>query len=123
VPDPNNVLEWDRYVFIRNNPLKHVDPSGHCWGIASGIRGLHTYGTTCNNLDMALTNKWGFNHIVRDHWYSSGVNGVSRFDENIGLRQLKDLIGQAAGNINLWTKEGNSLVRIIDSGQKIGIDP
>ena len=55
VPDKGNPQGLDRYAYVANNPLKYEDSSGHCWGIASGIRGLPTYGTTCNNLDMALT--------------------------------------------------------------------
>jgi len=55
----------DRYAYVAYNPLKYEDSNGHCWGIASGIRGLPTYGTTCNNLDMALT-------IVQSDQASSG---------------------------------------------------
>jgi len=55
VPDKGNPQGLDRYAYVANNPVKHEDASGHCWGIASGIRGLPSYGTTCNNLDMALT--------------------------------------------------------------------
>jgi hypothetical protein len=29
IPDPGNVLDWDRYSYVRNNPLRYVDPSGH----------------------------------------------------------------------------------------------
>jgi hypothetical protein len=54
VPDIRNPESYDRYEFVANNPLKYVDPGGHCWGIASAIRGVPSYGTTCNNLDMAL---------------------------------------------------------------------
>ena len=42
-----------RYAYALNNPVKYNDPSGHCWGIASGIRGLPGYGTMCSNLDQA----------------------------------------------------------------------
>ncbi|MBS3949170.1 MAG: hypothetical protein KGZ53_00665, partial [Peptococcaceae bacterium] len=48
VPDKGNPQGLDRYAYVANNPLKYEDSSGHCWGIASGIRGLPTYGTTCN---------------------------------------------------------------------------
>lgn len=56
VPDTYNPLAYDRYAYVANNPVKFIDPGGHCWGIASGIRGLPSYDTTCKNLDMALTN-------------------------------------------------------------------
>ncbi len=29
VPQPNNSLDWDRYAFVRNNPVMYTDPSGH----------------------------------------------------------------------------------------------
>jgi len=54
VPEKGNPQGLDRYAYVANSPVKHEDTSGHCWGVASGIRGLPTYGTTCNNLDMAL---------------------------------------------------------------------
>ncbi|MBI4789284.1 MAG: RHS repeat-associated core domain-containing protein [Chloroflexi bacterium] len=50
-----NPHELNRYSYAQNNPVKNNDPSDHCWGLASGIRGLPTYGITCGNLDMALT--------------------------------------------------------------------
>jgi len=29
VPDPYNLLDWDRYVYARSNPILYNDPSGH----------------------------------------------------------------------------------------------
>jgi RHS repeat-associated protein len=29
VPDPTNVYDWNRYMYVRGNPLKYNDPSGH----------------------------------------------------------------------------------------------
>jgi RHS repeat-associated protein len=33
VPDPYNPLDWDRYSYVRNNPVRYTDPSGHCIGV------------------------------------------------------------------------------------------
>jgi RHS repeat-associated protein len=55
VPQAGNPQALNRYSYVNNNPLKYVDPSGHCWGFASGLRGTGAYGATCNNIDMALT--------------------------------------------------------------------
>ena len=29
VPDPVNALDWNRYAYVRNNPLRYTDPTGH----------------------------------------------------------------------------------------------
>jgi len=29
IPDPGNSLDWDRYAYSRNNPVKYIDPTGH----------------------------------------------------------------------------------------------
>jgi RHS repeat-associated protein len=29
IPDPNNALDWDRYQFVRSNPIYYNDPSGN----------------------------------------------------------------------------------------------
>jgi len=55
VPGAGDPQALNRYSYTRNNPLKYTDPSGHCWGAASGARSLPTYDVTCGNLDMALT--------------------------------------------------------------------
>ena len=53
VPDFGNPQALNRYAYALNNPVVYNDPSGHCWGFASGLRGTF-YATTCDNLDMAL---------------------------------------------------------------------
>jgi RHS repeat-associated protein len=30
VPDPLRSQDWNRYAYVRNNPVKYNDPSGHC---------------------------------------------------------------------------------------------
>ena len=29
IPDPGNPIGWDRYSYVRNNPVNYTDPSGH----------------------------------------------------------------------------------------------
>lgn len=55
MPDKGNPQGLDRYAYVANGPVSRIDTSGHSWGFASGIREIPGYGTTCNNLDMALT--------------------------------------------------------------------
>ena len=37
VPNPGNPQDLNRYAYVRNNPLKYIDPSGHLfignWGL------------------------------------------------------------------------------------------
>lgn len=54
VPNTEDPQSLNRYAYTRNNPLKFIDPSGHCWGIFSGLRNTF-YSTTCENIDQALT--------------------------------------------------------------------
>jgi hypothetical protein len=55
VPQRGDPQSLNRYAYARNNPLKYTDESGHCWGIARGLRNVPGYSVTCSNLDMALT--------------------------------------------------------------------
>ena len=55
VPQAGDPPSLNRYAYARLNPLRYVDPTGHCWGPVSFVRGLPGYGVTCGNLEMALT--------------------------------------------------------------------
>jgi len=35
VPDSGYPLDWDRYSYVRSNPVRHIDPSGH--GVECGL--------------------------------------------------------------------------------------
>ncbi len=37
VPNPANPMDWDRYAYVRNNPMNYTDPSGHCRQAVYGV--------------------------------------------------------------------------------------
>ena len=37
VPQPSNMLDWNRYGYVRNNPIRYNDPSGNCIEIEEGF--------------------------------------------------------------------------------------
>jgi hypothetical protein len=45
VPRPSDPQSLNRFAFVRNNPLKYVDPSGHCFGLAAGADTLACLGS------------------------------------------------------------------------------
>jgi RHS repeat-associated protein len=40
IPDPTYPLDWDRFVYSRNNPVKYTDPTGHCVELEGENNGL-----------------------------------------------------------------------------------
>ena len=48
IPNPGNPLDWDRYQYVRSNPVRYNDPSGHM-----ACDGKHS-GTICSS------SKWKF---------------------------------------------------------------
>lgn len=99
VQQRNDPQSYNRYAYARNNPLRYTDESGHCWGIASGLRNVPGYGVTCNNLDMALT-------IARHPEASAGQKaGAIAYIATEGTAHLALAVG---GGILAW--EGGAAV-------------
>ncbi len=53
VPDPYNSQDYDRYSYVRNNPLRYNDASGHC------VSGAEDY-KDCMKWAKKIEEKWGF---------------------------------------------------------------
>lgn len=62
VQAPGDPQTLNRYAYTRNNPLKYVDPSGHCFGFALG---LDTLG--CIGLGIMIAGGLGMAGVVSYH--------------------------------------------------------
>ena len=67
-----------------------------------------------------LNGGMGVDHIVARHFSTSGFAGVSKFGSDIGLRELADLIDNAAVN-GTFTMEGTSIIIEANAGCVIGV--
>ena len=84
------VLAWDRYAYVNNNPLRYIDPSGHC------IFGIDT--VICLVLaGAAIGAAVGYGAQVYDN-YQNGYTGSSAWTQNIGAEPIVGgaLIGAGA---------------------------
>ncbi|HLG18295.1 MAG TPA: RHS repeat-associated core domain-containing protein, partial [Bdellovibrionota bacterium] len=68
VPDPKNPQSLNRYAYVKNNPLRYLDPSGHASIDPSGspFNGLQGILQGANGTTLQWTRTTGFpeNHVV-----------------------------------------------------------
>jgi hypothetical protein len=67
--------------------------------------------------------KMGLEHIVYRHWHSSGFAHVSKFGADVGVKELRGIIHDAATRGAGWRVEGASRVIESNVGRVIGTDP
>ena len=102
VPQPGNPQSLNRYTYVNNNPLKYVDPSGHCAEIESNDPACWAlYGQVAGAFGSAVpTDLWMWSIDQLSHlegWLRRGI----RFT---GLQQW------AASNVD-WVVQGLDLVQ------------
>ena len=42
IPEPGNNQSFDRYAYVKNNPILYADPTGHKW-VCTGVNNDHCY--------------------------------------------------------------------------------
>jgi RHS repeat-associated protein len=109
VPDPGLVFDYNRYMYVRGNPLKYVDPTGHCATTSSGGE------------DWSDSECWGAAHSILNMWDDTDY-WSSRYTS-------KDVFRQIAARNDLdaaWMNQELNMFFQSDSGQqwsqRIGID-
>ena len=81
VPEPGSLKSYDRFTYVDNNPMKYIDPSGHCIATNGSIRNEYPSGTSglCSDYEITKYTSRGPS-TVKDYqkilsWY--GVTLVS----------------------------------------------
>ena len=80
VPEPGNPQDLNRYAYVRNNPVRYTDPSGHCpWCIAVGIGALIGAGVTYGTQVAANISENGLNvqAFTDVNWKRVGAGAVA----------------------------------------------
>jgi RHS repeat-associated protein len=98
IPDPYDPLSFDRYAYVRNNPVNRVDPSGHCDGDPSDVDNPDI---DCWNLLFKIQNTYS-NVEIHDQykWTLEELTGI--WNGLLGHVFIKDII--EANQINFYRR-------------------
>ena len=108
IPDPYNPLDWNRYAYARNNPVRYTDPTGHC------SESVLVYG------DKAKNSCWKYWQLLREKYPNVHIDPFAFSKNNLQViaKALKiarsafngqDNFAKAVGNfgISTWESFGN----------------
>jgi len=111
VPNAGNSKAWDRYAYTTNNPLRYIDPTGHCSGNASNPDNPDA---ACWSQLTEIENKYTNVDIDPAKWTTSELEDVED-----GLDALSYVFGGAeqfssvVGDISL-ARRGKTFTDYID---------
>ena len=132
VPNPHNPQDINRYSYVLNNPLKYVDPSGHCYltpdvsigtgpsscggAPAGGVGGSRGYRITGNNLSWSrgrlanvARNKAIRNNAANPYGTQSTIVGPQKW-YNLSTGQRGGLTLSEAGRLSAYTSQNKAIV-------------
>ena len=90
IPEPTNALDYDRYSYVRNNPLRYIDPTGHDpWDFPWDDINDFVYGFTAE----IILNNFGFDpRVQRTVDYNTSESNAS-----VAGRMVGDVFSIAEG--------------------------
>jgi hypothetical protein len=101
VPDPGNALDYHRYAYVRFNPLKYTDPSGHCvFGldtIVCAIAATAAIGAAANatgNVIGQFIEQYDPNRSFVENLQSTQING-----QEVAIAAVWGGVGGGAGPV------------------------
>lgn len=132
IPQPGNLLAWDRYGYAYNNPVIYNDPSGHWVTIGSGIDEFDSLSSERTIADyknelkkqFGLTisdgvNEWSFSDVVFTYIAYGNIARVTPNFYNYGNEiTLKYSEPIEPGTYSGWTTDA-SITFYADSGKMV----
>jgi len=115
VPDPGNSTDWDRYSYVRNNPLKYRDSSGHWpdWGgIISGAQQVANVVSdfTVGFVSEGLRVNFGFMPQVQDALAVNSAESDAMLMDRVAADAGSIILGIAEASAGLGMGAGGAMV-------------
>ena len=110
VPGAGDALAWDRYAYVKYNPIKYMDPSGHM------VDEEGSY----NPWRKTVTTDVGVYDVDDNIWISHNINFSDEYTIIINKRQTLEFTTAGGVNIEITTTIDDVIDYFIDMGGIIG---